>query len=127
MINEFNGVGNLGMAPVMESVEVSGEPRKVTNMRVFFDRPILDDADGKYKDKGGFWLPVDIWGYRAEEAMRVLKKGTRIFVNGSLREEVWHDESGEERSRIHLSANYLFIDTVCIDSITYKNNGQNKT
>ncbi len=127
MINEFSGVGNLGMAPVIESVEVSGEQRQVTNMRVFFDRPILDDKDGTYKDKGGFWLSVDIWGYRAEEAMRILKKGTRIFVMGSLREQMWNDESGEERSSIRLSADYFFIDSVCIDSVTYKKNGQNKT
>ncbi len=124
MINEFNGVGNLGVAPVLETVDVAGEQRKVANLRVFFDRPVLDAQDGQYKDKGGFWLSVDIWGFRAEEAMRVLKKGTRIFVKGSMREHVWQDENGEERSRLSLTADYFFIDSLCIDSIKYKEKSQ---
>lgn len=124
MINEFNGIGNLGKAPALESVEVSGEQRKVANLRVFFDRPVLDEQEGKYKDKGGFWLSVDIWGFRAEEAMRVLKKGTRIFVKGNMREHIWNDDKGEKRSRLSLSADNFFIDTLCIDSIQYKEKSQ---
>ena len=70
MINEFSAIGNLGVSPVLSVVDVDGEPRKVANMRVYFDRPVGKD----YQDKGGFWLTVDVWGYRAEEAVRVLKK-----------------------------------------------------
>jgi single-strand DNA-binding protein len=72
-------------------------------------------------------MNVDIWGYRAEEAMRVLKKGARVFMTGSLRQESWTDEkTGEIRSEIRLSADHFFIDSVCVDQVSYrdKKNGQ---
>jgi single-strand DNA-binding protein len=83
MINEFQGIGNVGSNPSLSSVEVENETRKVANMRVYFDRPIGED----FQDKGGFWLTIDIWGFRAEEAARTLKKGARVYVSGTLREE----------------------------------------
>ena len=120
MINRFEGVGNLGTAPVLNQVTVGDEQRKVANMRVYFDRPVGQD----YKDKGGFWYTVDIWGYRAEEAIRILKKGTRVFLTGTLRQESWTDEGGEVRSEQRLTADYFFIDSVCIDSIQYREKKQ---
>ena len=123
MINQFQGIGNLGTAPVLSIVPVGEEQRKVVNMRVYFDRPVGEE----FKDKGGFWYSVDIWGYRAEEALRVLKKGSRVFLTGSLRQESWTDEGGEVRSEQRLSADYFFIDSVCIDSIKYREKNQEKS
>ncbi len=123
MINQFQGIGNLGTAPVLSIVPVGEEQRKVVNMRVFFDRPVGEE----FKDKGGFWYSVDIWGYRAEEALRVLKKGTRVFLTGSLRQESWTDKGGEVRSEQRLSADYFFIDSVCIESIQYREKNQEKS
>jgi len=120
MINRFEGVGNLGTAPVMSQVTVGDEQRKVANMRIYFDRPVGQD----YQDKGGFWYTVDIWGYRAEEAIRILKKGTRVFLTGTLRQESWTDEGGEIRSEQRLTADYFFIDSVCIDSVQYREKKQ---
>jgi len=116
MINEFQGLGNLGTTPALSQVMVGDEQRKVANMRIYFDRPIGQD----FKDKGGFWLTVDIWGYRAEEAKRLLKKGARVFVKGTLRLESWTDENDQAQVELRLSADYFFIDTVCIDSIHYR-------
>lgn len=116
MINEFQGLGNLGTTPSLSQVKVGDEQRKVANMRIYFDRPIGQD----FKDKGGFWLTVDIWGYRAEEATRLLKKGARVFVKGTLRLESWTDENDQAQVELRLSADYFFIDTVCIDSIHYR-------
>ena len=120
MINEFQGIGNLGTAPVLSVVKVGDEQRKVANMRVYFDRPVGQD----FKDKGGFWYTVDIWGYRAEEANRVLKKGSRVFLKGSLRLETWTDDSDEAHSELRLSADYFFIDSVCIETIQYREKNQ---
>jgi len=123
MINQFQGIGNLGTAPVLSIVPVGEEQRKVVNMRVYFDRPVGEE----FKDKGGFWYSVDIWGYRAEEALRVLKKGSRVFLTGSLRQESWTDEGGEVRSEQRLSADYFFIDSVCIESVKYREKNQEKS
>ena len=124
MSNEFEGVGNLGTAPSLTKVGAAGvgESRNVCNMRVYFDRQVHDsDADGGYRDKGGFWFTVDIWGFRAEEAMRVLNKGSRIFVRGNMREESWTDEStGEVKKELRLSVNSFFIDSLCVESLVFK-------
>jgi len=123
MINRFEGIGNVGSNPTLSTVQVGDEQRKVVNMRVYFDRPIGED----FKDKGGFWYSVDIWGYRAEEAIRLLKKGARIFVMGNLREESWTDDSGEVRSEQRLTADYFFLDSVCIETVQYREKKANQT
>jgi len=116
MLNRFEGIGNVGSNPTLSTVQVGDELRQVVNMRVYFDRPIGED----FKDKGGFWYSVDIWGYRAEEAIRLLKKGARIFVMGGLRAESWTDNSGEVRSEQRLTADYFFLDSVCIETVQYR-------
>lgn len=125
MSNAFEGIGNLGMAPQLTIVDGLGEQnesRSVCNMRVYFDRQVPDRQDGGFKEKGGFWLSVDIWGFRADEAMRLLKKGSRIFVKGNLREESWTDESsGEVKTELRLSADSFFIDSLCVESLVLKN------
>lgn len=119
MSNDFQGVGNLGSVPTLSSVDVSGEKRQVANFRVYFDRQVSNGGEG-YQDKGGFWMTVDVWGFRAEEALRLLKKGSRAFFDGTLREDSWNDESGEVRTSLRLTADYFAIDSLCIDSIQYK-------
>ncbi len=117
MLNDFKGIGNLGTAPTLTSVDVDGEKRSVVNMRVYFDRPVGED----FKDKGGFWYTVDIWGFRAEEAMRILKKGARAFFMGTLRSEEWTDEkTGEKRDKMRLSADHFFIDSICVENVLYR-------
>ena len=37
MSNEFRGTGNIAVAPTLKTVAVAGEPRKVAELRVFFD------------------------------------------------------------------------------------------
>lgn len=124
MINHFQGIGNLGTTPIINTVEVEGENRQVVNMRVYFDRPVGED----FKDKGGFWLSVDVWGYRAEEAKRILKKGARAFLIGTLRSEEWPDEqTGEMREQMRLSADHFFIDSICVDSINYRDKQKQNT
>ncbi len=124
MINHFQGIGNLGTTPIINTVKVEEENRQVVNMRVYFDRPVGDN----FKDKGGFWLSVDVWGFRAEEAKRILKKGARAFFIGTLRSEEWPDEqAGEMREQMRLSADHFFIDSICVDSINYRDKQNQNT
>ena len=117
MINRFEGVGNVGVAPVLRVVRVGDDDRTVCNLRVYFDRPVGEE----YKDKGGYWLSVDIWGFRAKEAMRILKKGTRAFFMGTQRNEEWPDEkTGEVKNNMCLTADHFFIDSICVENVLYR-------
>ena len=120
MLNEFTGIGNLGLTPILQKHRIDDEPRSVVNASIYFDRPVRQDDDS-YQDKGGFWLNVAFWGRLADEAMRLLHKGSRVCVMGRLQVHQWTDkDSGKIRSELQLTADYFFIDTVCIESIEYK-------
>jgi|CXWL01.1.fsa_nt_gi single-strand DNA-binding protein len=120
MLNEFDGIGNVGLAPSLQITNIEDAQHSVAHLRVYFDRPIRQD-DLSYQDKGGFWLTVSCWDKRAEQAMRILKSGARVFMKGQLREHQWTDkETGEVRSELQLTADYFFIDPLCIESIQYQ-------
>jgi single-strand DNA-binding protein len=121
MINQFAGIGNLGTAPMLKTVTVNEQPRMVADFRVYFDRRVGE----AFEDKGGFWTRVDLWGFRAQEAAKLLQKGARVFFIGSLRQDTWIDEaSGEPRTELRLSADHFFLDSIGIETVQYREKGQ---
>ncbi len=120
MSNRFLGRGNLADAPTLKHVDVEGGKRTVASMRIYFDRSV-PDGDGGFEDKGGFWMDVSLWGNRAEAAARILAKGARVAVSGSIVLRTWEDkESGEERSRFELIADSVDLDLGRVDTVTYR-------
>ncbi len=120
MATRFSGRGNLAEAPTLKTVEVGGEYRQVAQMRIYFDRPVPADEDD-FKDKGGFWLDVNCWGRRAQHAARVLPKGARVHVEGNLAQEIWKDrETGGDRSKLRLNADYIALDLSRVEAITLR-------
>jgi single-strand DNA-binding protein len=104
MSNHFGGRGNLGADPDLKHVEIGGEPRAVAALRIYCDRPV-PDGDGGFTDKGGFWLPVNLWGPKPETIAKLLRKGARVRVEGTLVQDTWEDrETGEPTSRIEVQA-----------------------
>jgi len=109
MSNNFKGTGNLGSDPVLTS-PVGDKQRTVADLRIYFDRPIKNHESDQFEDKGGFWLDVSAWDWLAEDVVRVLKKGMRVRVEGSLKHNSWNDEkSGEEKSRMVLYADEISL------------------
>lgn len=120
MSNQFTGFGNVGTAPTLRYV--GGDQREVAEMRVYFDRRV--PAGEGFEDKGGFWLTVSAWGARAVKVAEIIKKGARIQVTGTLRQESWNDrESGAERSELRLTADTITIDPLCIESVVFGKRG----
>jgi single-strand DNA-binding protein len=115
-MNEFFGRGNLGASPVLKHVQVEGEQRPVAELRVYFDRSIPTD-DG-YTDNGGFWLNVNLWGSRAENAVKILGKGMRVAVRGTLVQSQWTDkDTGQERQGFQLQARSVDLDLWRVESL----------
>jgi len=120
MANDFRGRGNLGSAPTLKQVEVDGELRSVAQLRVYFDRSV-PDGDGGFVDRGGFWLDVSVWGAKGEAAARILRKGARVSVSGTLVNQEWTDkESGETRSRLELRADNVDLDLLRVDNVQWQ-------
>ena len=56
------------------------------------------------KDKPADWFEIQAWGQTAERAAELLKKGSRVVVSGSLRQERWQDkETQTNRSKVVFS------------------------
>lgn len=127
MSSHFAGRGNLGADPELKHVEIDGEPRAVVALRVYFDRPV-PDGDGGFTDKGGFWLPVNLWGPKAETIAKLLRKGARVRVEGTLVQDTWDDrETGEPASRIEVQADSIDLDLARVEAITFRAKGDGES
>lgn len=115
MSNQFTGSGNLGKAPALRYANVNGEKRPVLDLWIYFDRPVRKDET--FEDNGGFWLNASVWGTRAEPLMKLLQKGMRVQVIGSLRLETWETEAQEAMNEMRLTIDHLAIHPVCLDSV----------
>ena len=91
-VNKVILIGNLGADPEIRYLP-SGEA--VANLR-------LATTD-KFKDKSGVmqetteWHSVAFFGKTAEICGQYLKKGSAVYVEGSLRTRKWQDKTGADR------------------------------
>jgi single-strand DNA-binding protein len=121
MGNRFTGTGNLGDNPTLKELIVGGEPRKVCELRVFFDNYRLNEKD-EYEQAGGFWLDVNTWREGlAENCVAHLRKGARVTVSGRLDMQNWTDkESGEPRSAFRLIAEEITLGLGRIEAVRFR-------
>ena len=120
MTTRFTGSGNLGNTPTL-TASVGDEQRNVADMRIYFDRPVKSANSDQYQDKGGFWLDVSAWDWLAEEVVRVLTKGMRVKVEGSMKYNTWTDTStGETHARMVLYADDITLALGRIEQVTLR-------
>ncbi|MFA5858950.1 MAG: single-stranded DNA-binding protein [Elusimicrobiota bacterium] len=64
----------------------------------------------RYKDKEGNWqeqttfVPTTVWDKQAQFVGETLKKGSPVYVEGSLRTNKWVTKDGQNRSTLELQA-----------------------
>lgn len=83
MGTRFFGEGNIGTAPeYREFAKGNDEPRRLLRLNVYFDNPI-PVRDG-YEDRGGFWMPVEIWNPEADHWAKLYQTGMRVLGSGLI-------------------------------------------
>ncbi|MDH4094300.1 MAG: single-stranded DNA-binding protein [Betaproteobacteria bacterium] len=92
-VNKVIVVGNLGADPETRYLP-SGEA--VTNIRVATTDRWKDKASGEMKEATE-WHRIAFFGRLAEIAGEYLKKGSQVYVEGSLRTRKWQDKDGNDR------------------------------
>jgi single-strand DNA-binding protein len=92
-VNKVIIVGNLGADPETRYLP-SGEA--VTNIRVATTDRWKDKASGEMKEATE-WHRIAFFGRLAEVAGEFLKKGSQVYVEGSLRTRKWQDKEGQDR------------------------------
>ena len=92
-VNKAIIVGNLGADPETRFLP-SGEA--VANIRVATTDRWKDKASGEMKEATE-WHRISFFGRLAEIAGEYLKKGSQVYVEGSIRTRKWQDKEGQER------------------------------
>lgn len=92
-VNKVILVGNLGRDPDVRTMQNGG---KVVNLSLATSET-WKDRDGNRQEKTE-WHRVVIFNERlGEVAERYLKKGSTIYIEGSLQTRKWTDQSGQEK------------------------------
>ena len=92
MLNKIMIIGNLGSDPELRYTQ-SGTP--VASFRVA--------TTEKWKDKGGQvqeqteWHSCNAWSKLAEICGNYLKKGSKVYIEGSVHTRKWQDQEGKDR------------------------------
>ena len=93
-VNKVILVGNLGKDPEVRNTQTGS---KIVNLTLATSETWNDRASGERKERTE-WHRVVIFNERvADVAERFLKKGSKIYVEGSLQTRKWTDQSGQER------------------------------
>ena len=92
-VNKWIGIGNLGADPESR-VTASGEA--VCNISIACTETWRDKATGEKKEMTE-WVRVGFFGKLAEIAGQYLRKGSQVYVEGSLRTRKWQDKEGKDR------------------------------
>jgi single-strand DNA-binding protein len=92
-VNKVILIGNLGQDP--ESRTTPGGAT-VTNIRVATSESWKDKQSGEMKEQTE-WHTVVMWNRLGEIAAEYLKKGSKVYLEGSLRTRKWQDKTGNDR------------------------------
>ena len=92
-VNKVILVGNLGRDP---EVRYTASGDAMCNLSVATTDNWRDKATGERKEVTE-WHRVSFFGKTAEVCGQYLKKGSQIYVEGSLRTRKWTDKDGQEK------------------------------
>jgi single-strand DNA-binding protein len=101
-INKVILIGNLGNNPEQRELPSGGA---VTNVSVA--------TSAQWKDKNGEqqerteWHRVVFFNRLAEIAGEYLRKGSKVYIEGSLRTNKWQDKDGNDRYTTEIIANEM--------------------
>ena len=102
-VNKVIIVGNLGADPETRYLP-SGEA--VTNIRVATTDKWKDKTSGEMKEATE-WHRIAFFGRLATIAGEYLKKGSQVYVEGSLRTRKWQDKEGQDRYSTEIRADVM--------------------
>ena len=102
-VNKVILIGNLGADPESRFAP-SGDA--VCNIRVATSETWKDKSTGERKEAVE-WHRVSFYGKLAEIASQYLRKGSQVYIEGSLRTKKWQDQSGQDRYSTEIRADEL--------------------
>ena len=98
-LNRVMLLGNLGADPELRTT--SGG-QAVLKFRLATSESYLDR--NRTRQDRTEWHNVVVWGKRAEALAKILNKGSRLFIEGSLRNSSYEDREGNKRYKTEINA-----------------------
>jgi single-strand DNA-binding protein len=102
-INKVILVGNLGADPETRYTQSGGA---ITSIRIATSESWKDKQTGENQERTE-WHRVKFFGKLAEIAGEYLRKGSQVYVEGSLRTDKYTDKDGIERFSTDIIANEM--------------------
>jgi len=102
-VNKVILVGNLGADPETRAMP-SGTT--VANIRIATSESWKDKTSGEQQERTE-WHRVALFGRLGEIAAEYLKKGSQVYIEGSIRTRKWQDKEGKERFSTEIVANEM--------------------
>lgn len=103
-LNQVTLFGNLGADPELRFTQAGAA---VLNIRLATTVSFLDK--NKERQEITDWHTVTVWGKRGEGLAKVLGKGDRVLVIGSLRTSSYEGKDGEKRYKTEVVARDVFL------------------
>ena len=102
-VNKVILVGNLGQDPDTRYMP-NGDA--ITNLNIATSETWKDKQTGNMQERTE-WHRVGMYGRLAEVAGEYLKKGSKVYIEGSLRTRKWQDKSGQDRYTTEIRASEM--------------------
>jgi single-strand DNA-binding protein len=102
-LNKVMLIGNLGADP---EVRYSAGGSAIANVRLATAESWRDKETGDQQERTE-WHRVVFFGRLVEIAGEYLKKGSQVYVEGSIRTRKWTDKEGQEKFTTEIVANEM--------------------
>lgn len=102
-INKVIIIGNLGADPEVRQFQNGGS---VTNISVATSEQWTDKESGDKKESTE-WHRISLFNRLGEIAGQFLRKGSKVYIEGSLRTRKYEDSDGQERYATEIRADQM--------------------
>lgn len=102
-VNKVIIVGNLGADPETRQV---GNGGSVTNITVATSEQWTDKQTGQKRETTE-WHKITLFNRLGEIAAQYLRKGSKVYIEGSLRTRKWQDKNGQDRYTTEIRADQM--------------------
>lgn len=105
-------MNNLDVVVLDGNLTADPETKKTKTGKVVTTFTIAMNHEWGAKDgnKHVSFISIETWERLAENCAEFLKKGSKVTVNGSLRQDRWQDDDGKTQSKIKVLAQVVRFD-----------------
>lgn len=102
-VNKTIHIGSLGADPETRQFSNGGS---VTNITIACSEQWVDKSTGEKKEHTE-WVRVTLFNRLGEIAAQYLRKGSKVYIEGSLRTRKWQDKNGQDRYTTEIRADQM--------------------